>query len=182
MTAVLPLQRSGSRPANVLSLAERLDACLAELQGLMTRLSDSAAARLAALRRADTEALRVQSEEEERVLARTAQVEQTRSAILADLAQALHAPDANPLRLEDLADRLQEPLSSRIRARSVGLRSAAEILKKNTRLTADVAQRLQLHIRAVLAELAGANREPIGYGAGGRTESCVARTWVDALG
>ncbi|MBK8914418.1 MAG: flagellar export chaperone FlgN [Phycisphaerales bacterium] len=182
MTATLSFERPGVRSASIGALAERLDACLGELLGLLTRLGEAAGQRLAALRRADTEALRSTGEEEERVLARTAQVEQARAAILADLAQALHLPTAEPPRLEMLAERLQEPISSRIRARCAGLRSAAEILKKNTRLTADVAQRLQLHIRAVLAELAGVNREPIGYGAGGRTESCVARSWVDALG
>lgn len=186
-TASLTRKRSPRSPApppspNISALAEQLDGCLGQLHELLGALGDNAAAKFAALRRADIAELQRIAAAEEAALRTTAAVEQKRAALLAGLAQALQWPGVRAARLEDVAERLPEPAASRIRARSTGLREKAAHLKKNTRLVADVARGLQSHIRAVLAELAGAHLETVGYGALGRHQKATARTRVDAMG
>lgn len=166
----------------IAGLAAQLNECLGELHGLVKQLGDNAAAKLAAMRRADAATLQQLALDEEDTLRRTAAAERRRSAILAALAQALHWPQARGAKLDELAARIPEPAASQIRARNTGLRAVAENLRKNTRLVADVARSLQTHIRAVLDELAGAHLETVRYGANGTHERTAARTWVDALG
>jgi hypothetical protein len=63
-----------------------------------------------------------------------------------------------------------------------GLRGVAEELQKKNRLAAEVARKLQSHIRDVFAAIAQATQETVVYGRNGQYEQATARQWVDAVG
>jgi len=172
--------------------ALRLTASGDELAELLTSLNDWLAQlrqlvalsqrKLAALRTADTPALeQLAGEEGERVRELLA-AGTARAAVLARVAQSLPGGPPARLTLGTLAERLDEPAASVLRAKSVALREAATELQRKNAVVAQVARNLQGHIRGVFAELAKATQESVVYGAGGQPEASGRRCWVDAVG
>jgi hypothetical protein len=86
------------------------------------------------------------------------------------------------LRLSEIAEKLPEPHSSRLRAKTAGLRQTAEELRRENRVAAEVAQHLHKHIRAVFEDIARVNQESVVYGPSGKHEQRTNKTWVDAVG
>jgi hypothetical protein len=159
-----------------------LDATLAALQGGMKALVSVADDKLGAMRRADVEALHACATRETDLLEAHLARERERDAVLARLAQQMPALRAPRRAWTAVVEALPEPGASRIRARMQGLRAVAGELQKKNALAADVARKLQSHIREVFTAVAHADRECIGYGRHGRQEQTTARQWVDALG
>jgi len=157
-------------------------AVLSTLHQLLKRLLQLARAKLDAMRRADALALQRCAAEECGLLERVFAHEVRRNAALARLAQTLHWDDAPRARLSEIAQRLPEPFSSRLRARTAGLRRTANDLRQKNRLAADVARHLHDHIRAVFDDVARVNQESVVYGPSGKHEHRTNETWVDAVG
>ena len=155
---------------------------LARLQAALKALSELAAAKLAALRKADAAALADCAAREEALLKSLFGTERARDAAIASVAQSLRLAAAPRPRLRDLASRLPEPLASNLRARAAGLEEVARELQQKNGLAADVARRLHSHIRGVFADVATAAQESVVYGAQGQFEGGRPRCWVDAVG
>lgn len=155
---------------------------LGDLQDALRQLVDVASAKLSALRRADTAGLQECAHQEGELLKRLFTGERQRHAVLAQVAQVLHIESTGPPPLREVAARLPEPLASALRAKSEGLQQLALELQRKNRLTADVAQNLQTHIRGIFADLANAARETMGYGPEGKREQSATRNWVNAVG
>jgi flagellar biosynthesis/type III secretory pathway chaperone len=152
------------------------------LHELLKQLLELASRKLVAMRAADTEALQNCATEERDVLRTLFAREQQRDAVLARLAQSLPNHDGQPVALSELAGVLPEPLSSRLRAKSLGLRQTADALRAKNQLVARVARNLHAHIRAVFADMAKVNQEAVGYGPNGKQEQRNRQTWIDAVG
>ncbi len=157
-------------------------ACLADLQGLVTHLLDLANQKLAAMRRADAAALQHIAAREAGLIDQVQRHKQVRHAVLARLAQGLRAPELPAAGLEKIAARLPEPQASSIVARTRGLREIALALEQKNRLAAEVAHRLQSHVRGLFSQLAQAGQESVVYGPRGQHEQTRTRVWVDAVG
>ncbi|TWT41867.1 FlgN protein [Phycisphaerae bacterium RAS1] len=182
MNLIHPPTRDASitRPdgADVLQLLTLLGRWQAQLAGLLQIADD----KLAAMKRADADALTACAQREEALLRGVGAGEQERHELLARLAQALPGGPSRIARLSDLAGILPEPLASQILAKNAGLRQAALKLREKNRLAAGVARHLQLHIRGVFAEVAKAGQESIVYGPQGRHEQRNRLSFVDAVG
>ncbi|MBI5865546.1 MAG: flagellar export chaperone FlgN [Planctomycetes bacterium] len=155
---------------------------MATLHEQLLSLLDLASRKLAALRNADVAALSQLATEEAAQLESLARADADRPAIIARLAQQLPGPRIAPLKLSALSEKLPEPFSSQIRAKSEGLRAIATRLEEKNRLAAIVARTLHKHIRGVFADLAKANQETVVYGRTGQHEQRTTRSWVDAVG
>jgi hypothetical protein len=166
-------------------LAARLNDLLATLSSsheLLKQLLELAGRKLAAMRSADTETLQQCAADESEVLRLMFENEQERDAVLARLAQSLHWRDSRAPSLTDITARAPEPFSSRLRAKTTGLRQIAAALKEKNRLAAAVARNLHKHIRAVFDDVARVNQESVVYGPNGRHEQRSKQSWVDAVG
>ncbi len=152
------------------------------LHELLKQLLELAARKLSAMRVADTETLQHCAADEGAVLQTVFERERERDAALARLAQGLHWSEAVPPRLSEIAERLPEPLSSRLRAKIAGLRQTAHELRQKNQLAAAVARNLHKHLRAVFEDVAQVNQESVVYGPSGKHEQRVNQTWVDAVG
>jgi len=181
LTARSPSNLARPRPG----AAEPLQDLLNYLTGLhaalrqLLALSDE---KLAALRTADTRALRQCAFREEELLNQVLRQDGERAAILARVAQHLPGCSPQPTRLAELLACLPEPLASPLRARSEGLREIASELARKNRLVASVAQNLQVHIRGIFADVAKAVQESVVYRADGQHEVRSTRCCVDAVG
>jgi hypothetical protein len=163
---------------------ELLDA-LSALHELLKQLLELARAKLAAMRAADAPELQRCAARECGVLERLFERERRRDAVLARLAQSLHWDSTGPPRLSEVAAKLPDPFSSRLRAKTAGLRQTANELRRENRLAAEVAQHLHKHVRAVfedIEDIARVNQESVVYGPNGRHEHRTSKTWVDAVG
>lgn len=166
-------------------LETRFDELLAAVTGLhelLKQLLELATSKLAAMRAADTDALQRCAANESAVLQRLFEQEKERDAAIARLAQGLPPGGTGPPRLSELAQRLGEPFSSRLRAKTAGLREVATALQEKNRLAAAVARNLHTHICAVFDDVAKVNQESVVYGPSGKHEQRSKRTWVDAVG
>jgi flagellar biosynthesis/type III secretory pathway chaperone len=181
-TAPPPPLRIAPPPVDVSELADELDACLEQLHGHVRRLAELSAAKLDLMRSADAAGLQDCACEEGRVLDELGRIEQKRTALFAQLAQALHAPALLAAGLSEIAGRLPGTRGAQLRARASGIRDAAERLQKNNRRAADVARNLHSHIRSVFSELARANQESAVYGHKGQPQPTRTKSWVDAVG
>ena len=180
--ATLTIRQAASVPSGLPAFeaeARELGQHLAELHATLKQLAELATEKLAAMRRADTEALNGCAAREEELLRDVFRRQQARNALLARLAQSLHCPEA---RLPEIADRLPEPLASSLRARSLALQETVGDLQRRNTLAATVARNLQAHIRGIFAEVASANQETLVYGPRGQHEISRPRCWVDAVG
>lgn len=161
---------------------QKLDQALARLHELLKQLAEVAGDKLDAIRRADAAALHVATAREAALLETLPAVAQERAAALAQLAQALQWPRIQSARVPEIADRLPEPSASALRSRGLALRQIAEDLRKKNRIAAEVAQRLQQHMRSIFADIAKANQESVVYGPRGNHEQITRRFWLDAVG
>ena len=173
---------STSTPAARAALLRELGAHLAGLHALMKKLAALADEKLAAMRRADTEALDGCTAREAELVQSAFADDAKRKAILARVAQSLHLPQPERARLSEIVARVPEPLASALAARNRALREIAAELQRKNRLAAKVAQNLQLHLRGLFAELAGAAQETRVYGPRGQHEGSRPRCWVEAVG
>lgn len=178
---VAPPSRRAAAPDVSTDAAALVDS-LAELHGLMQRLAELVREKLDALRVAAADRLMRCAQEEAATLEAVLRNNQSREAILARLAQALHWPEIRTAPLREIAARLPQPQSSQITAKSVPLKRLAEELAEKGRLAADVARNLHAHVRAMFAQLAQASQEAVVYGRNGQPDSKVTRNWVDAVG
>ena len=144
--------------------ADELLDSLSSLQDWLRQLTELAEVKLQAMRRADAEGLHRCAARECQVLEQLFQCERARDAIVARVAQALrYEADERP-RLTEIAEKLPEPASSRLRAKIAGLQQVSTNLRQKNRLAAEVARHLHKHIRAVFEDLAQVNRESVVYG------------------
>ena len=193
-TFVRPENRGATMRITTLSESEQVGAhdlaaqvdelldLLSSLQDLLRQLTDLAGTKLQAMRGADASGLHQCAARECQVLERLFQREQDRDAVLARVAQALrYEPDSRP-RLTEIAEKLPEPHSSRLRAKITGLQQVSTKLRQKNQLAAEVARHLHKHIRAVFEDLAQVNRESVVYGPNGQHEQRINKTWVDAVG
>jgi hypothetical protein len=155
---------------------------LSELHELLKQLLELARAKLVAMRTADTAALQRCAARECGVLELLFERERRRDAVLARLAQSLHWSGSARPRLSETAEKLPEPHSSRLRAKTAGLRQTATELRRENRVAAEVAQQLHKHVRAAFEDIAQVNQESVVYGPSGKHEQRTNRTWVDAVG
>jgi hypothetical protein len=176
-------QSSGPVPTSVvMPLLRDLVGHLLRLGTALSELTALAGEKLTAIRRADSAALEQCAAREGALLQRVFREEGQRKAVLARLAQGLQCPDAERVRLTEIAARLPEPLASSLRARGAVLRDQAAELQQKNRLAAAVARNLQSHLRSLFAEVAGRSNEAPVYGPQGQQDSSVTRGWVDAVG
>lgn len=166
----------------VAALVADLLASLDDVHDSLRRLLELARHKLAAIRAADTAELRHVAERECETLKALFSGEQQRDAVIARLAQSLHWEACGPARLSEIAERLFEPFSSRLRAKTAGLRETAAALQQKNRVAAGVARSLHNHIRAVFEDVARVNQETVGYGPDGQHEQHRMESWVDAVG
>lgn len=179
----LRLINTDATPAGELSaLVAELLTALRAWGAQLTELLEITERKLAALGKADVSGLHDCLQAEAGALEQVVAGEPQRRAILARLAQRLHLPSDPAPPLTKITEQLPEPEASLLRAKTQGLRAAAEKLKKKNGLAASVAQRLHSHIRIALADVANANQRPVGYGPSGRVEQRTTRSWVDAVG
>ncbi|MBU0616148.1 MAG: flagellar protein FlgN [Planctomycetes bacterium] len=162
-------------------VGELLEA-LSALHEMLKQLLELARAKLVAMRAADAAALQRCAARECGVLERVFEQERRRDAVLARLAQSLHWDCAAPPRLSEIAGKLPEPFSSRLRAKTAGLRQTANELRRENGVAAEVARHLHKHIRAVVEDIARVNQESVVYGPSGKHEQRTNQTWVDAVG
>jgi hypothetical protein len=155
---------------------------LTALHELLKQLLELAGRKLAAMRAADADTLQQCAAEESAVLQTLFEREKQRDAALARLAQSLPGRVTARSSLSAVAERLSEPLSSRLRAKIAGLRQIATALQEKNRLAASVARNLHDHIRAVFSDVANVNQESIVYGPSGKHEQRNKQAWVDAVG
>jgi hypothetical protein len=180
----LPIATPANR-AEALDLEAQIGELLEALSGLhemFKQLLALARAKLVALRAADAAALQRCAARECGVLERLFEQERQRDAVLARLAQSLHPGSTAVPRVSEIAERLPEPFSSRLRARAVGLRQTAKELRCENRVAAEVARHLHKHLRAVFEDIVHLNQESVVYGPSGKHEQRVNKTWVDAVG
>lgn len=168
--------------AQVDAQAAELMAALDEAHDSLRRLLALAKEKLAAIRTADTVELKRVAERECEELQRLFERERRRDATVARLAQTLHCDSEQRPRVSELADRMHEPFSSRLRAKTEGLRATAGLLQQRNRVAAGVARSLHQHIREVFEDVARVNRETIGYRPDGQYERQRTDSWVDAIG
>jgi hypothetical protein len=159
-----------------------LDAQLATFHNALKQLLDVSCDKLAAIRRADTQALRGCAIREEELLREVLFGEQQRGAVLARVAQHLHCDNLEQHALAEIAARAPEPWGSVLQAKTLALRKTAEELQRKNGVVRDVAQNLQSHIRSIFANVAKAAQETVVYGAQGQHEASETRSWVDAVG
>jgi len=176
-----PWNAAGPKPGAAEVVRELLNH-LAGLHNALQQLVALSDEKLAALRTADTHALRQCAFREEELLKQVLRQDDERAAILARVAQHLPGCSAHPTRLTELLACLPEPLASPLRARSEGLREIASELARKNRLVARVAQNLQAHIRGIFADVAKAVQESVVYRADGQHEVRSTRCCVDAVG
>lgn len=184
-TAAVCGTSSASRAAHPATLGvelRELGQHLIDLQTALKQLSDLAAEKLTALRRADTGALQACAAREEQLLRELFRREPSRKAALARVAQTLQLADSAHARLNDIVARLPEPLASSWQARRVALRDIAAELQRKNRLAASVARNLHSHIRGIFADVANAAQESVVYGPQGQHAGGRPRCWVDAVG
>lgn len=177
-----PIRAATCDGGSVAAAVTALDGVLGALHTGLKNLIEIADRKLAAMRSADAESLHACAARETDLLQAHFATERERDAVLALLAQHLPALSARPLHLGAVADAIPEPGASRIRARMQGLRTLAGELQKKNALAADVARRLQSHIREVFAAVAEVNQECVVYGRNGQHEAATTRRWVDAVG
>ncbi|MBL8878405.1 MAG: flagellar export chaperone FlgN [Phycisphaerales bacterium] len=155
---------------------------LGELAGLTVRLVECAGEKLAAIRRADSEALQTCVANEMKTLDAVLAAERKRDAIVARVAQRLQQPAMRRASMTSLAEKFSEPLRSAIHARCMGLRQAAENLQRRNRVAAEVARGLQSHVRAIFGKLAKAGQDATTYAGNGRMRHADKQLVIDALG
>ncbi len=182
MKLISPSETSRQVSGGVEDTVGLLDAALAGLHGLLRQLVGVTTEKLAAIRSADAAGLHRCAVREAELLNDVFAGEAHRDAVLARLAQQVLAPQPGKPRLAALIDALPEPPASRIRARNAGLQQIAGELQKKNALVADVARRLQRHLRGIFADLAKAQTETVVYGRNGQHEQSTTRAWVDAVG
>jgi hypothetical protein len=183
-TTHTPIAAEGTdgQPTRLEAPVGQLLEMLTALQQLLKQLLELADRKLIAMRSADTDALQECAADEGKLLEAVFQRERQRKAVLARLAQSLRWPGGERARLGEIAERLPEPFSSRLRAKTVGLQQVATGLQRKNHLAAGVARNLHEHIRSVFADIAKANQESIVYGPDGKHEQPTARAWLDAVG
>jgi len=182
---VLSTSPAGTVPQRDDDLAACVQALLEVLSlvhSRLKRLAELARDKLSALRRADTAGLQRCADDEAVVLEALFAAERERAAVLARLAQHVPGAGGRGARLSELAGQLAEPFSSQIRAKIEGLREASTRLQRGNRIAGEVARNLHAHLRAMLTDVARANRQTVGYRPDGRGEEQISRTWIDALG
>lgn len=179
-----PLAREGSAetPSGTAAAVAVLVEYLATLQPRLQALLALAEEKLAALRKADTAALRCCAAREEPLVREVLTQEARRPAILAAVAQALRRPELRNAGLAALAARLPQALAAPLLARHLGLQTVAAQLQRKNRIAAAVARNLQGHIREVFAAVAKCTQEPAGYSAGGNQARSAALVLLDAVG
>lgn len=158
---------------------------LATHQALLRELVQMAQRKLDAVRSADADALNECAARESGLLERLVGVERQRRAELARLAQivpALRGTRAARLTLSELAEALDEPHASSIRARLSALRSIATQLQRANRVASLVARDLHAHLREVFAAMARAGRASVVYGPNGSMERAGGGELWDAVG
>ena len=180
MQAQAVIARCAQEP--VTDLLRDLGQQLAELHARLKQLAEIAGEKLAALRRADTGALTRCAAREERLLRENLGSEPRYKALLARVAQALQCPQPQQATLTDVIARLTEPAASLLRARGEALRQAATELQRKNRLAAEVARKLQSHLRGLVADLASTPPETAVYGPQGRQAGGSPRRFIDAVG
>jgi ABC-type transporter Mla subunit MlaD len=166
---------------NVTDLLRDLGQQLGELHGRLKQLTEIAGAKLAALRRADTAALTQCAADEESLLRQNLGGEPQHKALLARVAQALRHPQPQRATLMEVAERCPEPATSVLRARSEALRQTATELRRKNALVAEVARKLQMHLRGVVADLAGVSPDAALYGPHGEQAGGRIRRYLDAV-
>lgn len=171
-----------TEPRGLDAQVDELLATLTSLHEMLRQLLELAGRKLAAMRAADTEALRQCAADEGGILRALFEREKQRDAVLARLAQSVQWHEARHARLSEIAERLPEPFSSRLRAKTAGLRRTADELRQKNQLAATVARNLHKHLCAVFDDVANVNQESVVYGPNGRHEHRNQMTWVDAIG
>jgi hypothetical protein len=169
-------------PAELSAAVDALLIVLDEFRAHLGGLLELSGRKLASLRAADAAELQRCAAEEGRALEALAACDARRAAALAGLAQVLPAAADCGANLTRLAGVLPEPFSSRITAKSAGIRPIAEQLRQKNQLAARVARGLQSHLRAVFADVAHAHDQTVGYGSRGQLATHRTRDWVDAVG
>src|ERR1043165_1331870 len=117
MTNFTPRIVRASQPTLLDATVGDLLAALDRLGGLLRELAELAQAKLAGIRRADSDALQRCAAREAAGLEQVVSAERERNAALAALAHALRAPELQKASLATVAGELPEPFSSQIRAR-----------------------------------------------------------------
>lgn len=161
---------------------EALLRVLSRLQEQLRSLVGLAAGKLAALRRADADALLAGASREQELLQQVVADHGARDAEIARLAQLLRMESSPLPRLTALAARLPEPQASQILTKSAGLYGLAAELQEKNRHAAGVARHLHSHVSAVFAEVAKAGQAAVVYGPSGQHEQRIAKRWFDAVG
>lgn len=159
----------------------RLMELLGEWQSQLDRLVELAGDKLVAMRQADTAALETYARAEEQQLQLLLEAQRERAVILARVAQQRLRNGGTAARLTDIADALEEPHASALRARSVGLQRAAADLQEKNRLAVAVARNLNKHLQSFFSEIVSARRERVGYAKNGSEQHVNDGNWFDAL-
>lgn len=168
--------------ADLSSSCRALIDCLAVLHDVLKQFVEQSDRKLSALREADAEAMHRGAAREAELLEKVQEHRRARNAILARLAQGLQWPGVRSARLGKIAERIPEPFSSILRARTVALRELATTLEQKNKLAALVARNLQTHVRGMFADIASATLESVVYGPNGNHEQTRKQSWVDAVG
>ncbi len=177
-----PTEQPGSPPTAAADAARDLCENVAALQALLRQFVELADRKLAAMRAGQAGALQECAAREDELLGEIECGHRRRQAALARLAQALRAPHLARARLSDVPEYLPEPSASLLRVRNAALQQIAATLQQKNRLAAQVAQHLQMHLRAVFAEVAKANQESVVYGPQGQHRHSIVRSCLDAMG
>lgn len=123
--------------------------------------------KLAALRRADREAIGRCLEEENHRLQRIGELEKQRIRLVAALTQQLDPQARAPLKLSELAERIPEPGRSRLLGLRVRLRQTMQEVGERARVAQEASQVLLRHMQGLFRGLAAAVSGITVYGAGG---------------
>ncbi len=177
-------RRRGPAPSSASAAARREEfvPLLTRMRELVDGLSAAADRKLTALRKADAATLHSCAADEKTLLSEVVHNQNARQAVVAELARERRIPDHALGTLSAISQHFNEPHASAIRSAALGLRKAAEELKRKNQLADAVARNLQENIRAVFAELAKSTQDPLGYGRAGRSEAVTTRQVMDAVG
>lgn len=123
--------------------------------------------KLAALRRADHAQVARLAQEENAQVQRLAELEKQRLNLVAGLTLAVEPGAPEPMRMAQLAERLQEPVRGKLLVLRAELRKRMEEVQKRAAVARRAAETLVLHMQGLMQSITGALAGVSTYGRAG---------------
>jgi hypothetical protein len=166
------------------ALVRDLVRLLGDLAGLHAEMSAQAREKLAAMRKADSDAVAAITSREMALADRLAEREGLRRQITRRIAElvGVSRAKADGLRVTDLADLIPEPRRSQLLTAATGLRQRLEELQRLQRTNALVTHEVLKHLSGVMTVMCGGGPAAESYTRGGRLAQPHTTSVFEAVG